>query len=110
MTDPEQGVLDGELEPKFLNDEERMLFAEVMFGDEAIAFLDSDLGRVLRGHLKQNRQESLEALATVGWWRRRKIRQLQNQVRYADSFLKFFREILGQAKSSEHDLAQMREE
>ena len=107
--DPEQAVLDGELEPKFLDEEERALFVEVMFGEDAIAFLDSDLGKVLRGYLAQDKQQALEALATVGWWRRRKIRQLQDRVRYTDKFLGFFREILGRSQGAEHDLAQMRD-
>ena len=37
------------LTPEFLNAEEEALFAEFMLGEEAIRFLNSDLGRVMRG-------------------------------------------------------------
>ena len=108
--DPDEAILEAEFEPQFLDDTERELFAEVMLGEEAIAFWNSDLGQVFRGHLTQDRQEALEELGTVGWWRRRKIKQLQDRVRFADRFIMFFREVLTRSRVAEHGLAQMREE
>lgn len=114
--DPNKIALDeGELTPQFLNDEERALFAEAKLGDEAVAFLDSDLGRYLRGCAMQRRAAARDALVSPeadpdtpeG---RNKIREARFQAAVADQFLEFIREAVTTGEVAFQSLKQMRDQ
>jgi hypothetical protein len=109
MIDHEKLALDtGELTPVFLNKQEEELFAEAMLGQQAIDFLNSDLGRVLRGYAEQEIQICQEKLLTTPFWRWRKIIKLQQRAAVAQQFLDFIREALLRGRVAEHNLEQLR--
>jgi len=108
---PSQTALDdGLLTPEFLSREEEGLFAEALLGNEAIAFLNSDLGRVIRGYAMHERAEAKEALLTVWPWRKRKIQQLQNKAAVAGQFLDFIAEAVMRGEIAHQGLKQLRDQ
>lgn len=68
--------------------------AEIELGKQAEDFLKTDLGRLLLERAEEDEREALLALATVAWWRRRRILQLQNQVWRARSFQQWMSEVI----------------
>jgi hypothetical protein len=61
-------------------------WAEAVLGKQVEEFVASDIGKVLLGMAEQEKQLALKALATVHPWRRRKIRDLQSRIAWAESF------------------------
>ena len=94
--------------PGFLSNEEQALYADALLGREAVEFLNSDLGRLLRGYAVQRREEAKEALANVPAWRKRKIQTLQFQAAVAGQFLSFVQEAVMSGKMAEQMITQMR--
>lgn len=111
MADLEKLALeDADLTPEFLDQAEEALFAEVMLGDEAIAFLNTDLGRVLRGYAVQEKERAKEALMKTPLWRKRKIEQLRFDYAVANQFLSFVQEALVRGNVAEQNLNSMRDQ
>mgnify|MGYP001586544039 CR=1 FL=1 len=109
---PEELALDGEITPQFLSRAEEELFAEASLGVEAIRFLNSDLGRVLRGYALQEIEEAKDAILTVSPWNpfgRRKIQKLQHQAAVASQFLLFIKEALMRGQMAEMSLKSLRD-
>lgn len=100
----------GDLTPEFLNEEEEALFAQAMMGEEAIRFLDSDLGRVLRGMAKQRIERAKDELLRTPAWRKRKIQDLQNQARMGQMFLGYLAELLRDGEVAHQQLKAMRQD
>jgi|AntRauTorcE11897_2_1112592.scaffolds.fasta_scaffold14187_2 hypothetical protein len=106
---------DGELTPKFLNDEERALFAQADLGEQAITFLNSELGRFMRGCAMQDRSEALEALAHPdadpdkedG---RDKIRDARFKAAVANQFLEYIQAAVNNGEVAFQSLMQLRDE
>lgn len=100
------------LTPEFLNAEEEALFAEFMLGEEAIRFLNSDLGRVMRGfalmRVAEAKQAALEADIDTDEGRRQ-IKAAQFQAAVADQFLTFVQDALSAGDMAEQNLQQMRQ-
>lgn len=103
-----RAIEDGLLTPQFLSKAEEELFAEAMLGREAIAFLNSDLGRVIRGYAEQELQQSKDKLIKTPFWRWRKIIRLQQKAAVAQQLLSFIQEALVRGKVAEQNLEQMR--
>lgn len=106
---------DAELTPKFLSDEERELFAQADLGEKAVAFLDSDLGRFMRGCALQRRYEAKEALLSTDAdpetpEGRAKIREARFNAAVADQFLAFVREAVTTGEVAYQSLKQMRDQ
>jgi hypothetical protein len=97
------------LTPEFLSKEEEELFGQALIGQEAAMFLNSDLGRLLRGFALQQRQEAAEKLLKTAPWRRRRIQQLQFQAAVADQFLGFIREAVMIGEIAHQGLINMRD-
>lgn len=109
ITDDEmRAIEDGQLTPHFLNKAEEELFAEAVLGRDAIAFLNSDLGRVIRGYALQELEISKQKLLKTPFWRWRKIIKLQHKAAVAQQFLSFIQEALMRGKVAEQNLEQMR--
>lgn len=106
-------IEDGIPTPQFLNEEEEALFAEVVLGDEAVTFLNSDLGRALRGYALQRREEAKEALLAADMDThegRQQIKAAQFQAAVANQFLQFVQEALSRGEMAHQQLLQMREQ
>lgn len=97
-----------ELIPGFISKAEESLYAEALLGRDAIAFLNSDLGRVLRGYARQEIEISKEKLLKTPFWRWRKITKLQQKAAVAQQFLSFIQEALLRGRVAEQNLEQMR--
>lgn len=74
--------------------EHRELLAEAAMGDAADRFVESDLGQVLLGMARAQRDEALEQLSRTAFWRWRRIMQLQNEARRAVDFENWLRELI----------------
>lgn len=101
-------VTDEILTPAFLSQAEQELYAEAVLGKDAVDFLNSELGRVLRGYALHQREEAKEALLKVPSWRKRKIQQLQFKAAVADQFLAFIRDAVVRGEMALQGLNQMR--
>jgi len=106
---------EAELTPQFLDDEERNLFAQAKLGEDAVRFLDSDLGRVLRGYAMQRCAEAKEALISNAAdpetdQGRQIIRDARFQAAVAGQFLEFVQEALTTGEVAYESLRQRRDE
>ena len=77
------------------------LLAQAVLGHEAREFLASDIGRYLLGRAEQDERAALERLATVPWWRRRRIIELQNHVYRARSVRNWLAELVIDGQQAE---------
>lgn len=84
-----------------LDPEARTLYAESILGRDAAEFLGTELGQYMVGCARQEYQDAVEKLKTVGWWRRRRIMDLQNQAWRAESFLGWMRDLVIRGKAAE---------
>lgn len=98
----------GELTPQFINRQEEALFAEAMLGQNAIDFLNSDLGRLLRGYALQELMICQEKLLKTPFWRWRKIIKLQQRAAVAQQFVQFVYEAIQHGEVAEQNMKQMR--
>lgn len=101
-------IEDGEISPEFLSDQEEALFAEAAMGREAIEFLNSDLGRVIRGHALYEIERCKRELLKTSPWRKRKIAKLQFDAAVANRLLAFIQDALNRGRIAESNLIQMR--
>ncbi len=83
-----------------LDPESRLLLADADLGKEVEEFLATQLGQTLVGLAQQEYTEALLKLETVAWWRKGRIRELQNQAWRARSFLLWMRSLLIQGRAS----------
>ena len=83
------------------------LLAEAILGRDAEDFTKSELGRYLLGRASQEELEAMEKLATVAWWRHRRIRQLQNEIWRARSVRGWLAELISAGRTAEPLLEQM---
>lgn len=106
----EEVLSEGETTPQFLDDAERAEFAQALLGDEAVRFLESDLGQLLRGYADQELEEVKDELLRTPSWRKRKINKLQFRGAVAEQFIRFVQEAILNGQVSEQNLKQMREQ
>jgi uncharacterized protein YbjT (DUF2867 family) len=86
------------------------LLAEAILGRDAEEFLASELGRYLVGRAEQEEREAVEQLARVSSWRRRRIRELQDDIWRARSVRQWLAEMVSAGRAAEPLLEQMRAE
>jgi len=87
----------------------RTLVAEVDLGRQVPEFFRSELGRYLLGCAQFEYAEAMEELERTSSWRRRRIRDLQNQAWRARSFIEWLRGLIIAGKSAENALADREE-
>lgn len=68
------------------DEDNRLLVAEGMLGQDAVEFSKSDLGRYLIGRANIEISESTDMLKKTWAWRKRRIQQLQNEIWRAEHF------------------------
>lgn len=78
----------------------RLLLAQTALGMEAEEFLKTDLGRYVIGRARQEGARAAGELAKVAPWRRRRITQLQNEIRWAASFDAWIIELINSGRSA----------
>ena len=78
-----------------------LLMAEAILGRDAEEFLNTELGQYLMGRCEQEIQEAQELLSEVSPWRKRRIRDLQNQVWRARSLKTWLAELIANGKAAE---------
>lgn len=62
------------------------LLAEYSLGKDSEEFIESELGRYIIGRVEQDRADAVEKLVSTHPWRRRRIRELQNEIWRCDTF------------------------
>ena len=82
----------------------RSFYAEAVLGKDAKDFFHSELGRYMIGCAKQDMESAFEKLKTVHPWRRNRIRELQNEVRVAEQFILYIRDLIIRGKAAELSL------
>jgi hypothetical protein len=75
--------------------------AEAVIGKDGEDFVRSELGKVLLGRAKLEKEEALYELSKVLPWRRRKIQELQNKVWRADTFEAWLYELITDGRAAE---------
>ena len=80
-----------------MNDE---LIAEAELGEEARKFLESDLCQCMLGIANQEAQLALEELGEADPEDDKKIRELQNKVKLANSFQQWLDELIDKGQSA----------
>lgn len=83
-----------------LDPESQLLISQYNLGKEVEELLGRDIGRTLVGMAQQEYILALLELEKVGWWRRRKIQELQNKAWKARTFCVWLRELVLQGKQS----------
>jgi hypothetical protein len=78
--------------------------AEAIMGRDAADFIRSELGKVLLGRARIERDTALDTLKTVYPWRRRKIQELQNTIWRAESFEGWLAELIINGQNAERIL------
>ena len=79
----------------------RTFFAEAALGQDAIEFIATDLGRYMVGCAKQDAEDAHQKLKNTAPWRRRRIQQLQNDIRCAEQFVLYIRDLIIRGKGAE---------
>lgn len=97
-----------DITPQFLDKNEESLYAEVMLGQELITFLNSDLGRTLRGMALQDLQSAKDALMQADPDDTSEVRRLQFKGAVAQSFMQYLQEIAVRAENAEQALTTYR--
>ncbi len=82
------------VDPVFIDEQERLLFSESKYGEDMINFLNSDLGRLIRGSAKHDMNEALNGMKDTAPWRKQRMQKFQNQYRVAESLVAYCAEII----------------
>lgn len=81
-----------------------VLIAEAMMGKLTEEFIKSELGRVMLGLVEQDEKVALTQLAKVSPWRRRRIQQLQNEVKFCQLFKQKLVTLVQRGASAMHEI------
>ena len=100
MSDPAeiQGLLDA------LDPSTRTYIAEMDLGQQAIEFVESDLGRYIIGCVHAEIEEASRALKGTLPWRFWRIQELQNRIWRAESLLLWLRDLIAAGKAANQAL------
>lgn len=92
-----------------LDPESRTFFAEAALGRDAVEFFHSQIGQYLVGCAQQEYALAMGKLKRVGWWRWRRIMQLQNEAWRAEQFMVWLRDLIIKGKAAELALEEREE-
>jgi hypothetical protein len=84
----------------FMDEDERALFTEARLGEEAHAFLRSDLGQLMLARAKEQVEVAKDELLAIKPWSpfaRRKLQQAQFNVAVAKQFPRWLAEVIQHA-------------
>ncbi len=84
--------------------ESRSLWAEADLGVQAQEFFGTDLGRYMVGCAKQDLEDAHLKLASTLPFRWRRIQALQNEIKVANMFLLYMRDLIIRGKAAELSL------
>jgi hypothetical protein len=85
-----------------LSPETRTLAMEAALARDVRDFAQSDVGRYMVGCAKQDIENTYTKLVACAPWRWRRIQQLQNEIRVAEMFLSYLRDLILRGKSAEN--------
>lgn len=88
---------------------EEELQAEMVIGDDARRFLESELGRTILGMADQEKTGALLGLASVDPDESAKIRELQNVIWRANAFAGWLAELIQRGQDAENILMSERD-
>jgi len=89
--------------------EERLLAKDpllrvAVFGEQVRNFLETDIGDYLLKQAEYDAREAMDKLKHVSPWRRRKIQELQNDIRVAENFLTWLADALHSGEQAKQQL------
>ena len=82
------------------------LYAEVILGKDAEELVQSELGKTMIGLARQDYSEAAIALTTTAWWRRGRIRQLQQKAANSRAFLGYLQELVIRGRQAQTALTE----
>jgi hypothetical protein len=85
-------------------EDNQVLIAEAMMGKLTEEFIRSELGAVMLGLVEQDEKIALAQLSRVFPWRRRRIQQLQNDVRFCQLFKEKLIALVQRGASAMHEI------
>ena len=94
---------------QFIDDHEKALFHESKLGEDAIRFLDSDLGRLLRGRATLEIEDAQRQLLLVEPEDTATIRQLQFKAATARQFITWIADAIRNGDNAYDQLKAMRD-
>ena len=83
-----------------LDEEDQSLFAQVILGEEAEAFWQTNLGRYVSGRISQDIKEGLDDLKYVNPTNTEDIRMIQTKIGLAESLPKYLNELIINGRQS----------
>lgn len=83
-----------------LDPEERSLHAEFDLGEQAEEFFNSDIGRYMAGCARQDLEDAHRKLKSTLPFRWRRIQALQNDIRVAEMFMLYMRDLIIRGKAA----------
>lgn len=104
MTNPPDTELQELLQT--LDPTSKVLYSEVVLGKDAEELLRSELGMTMVGMARQDYAEAVLALADTAWWRKTRIRTLQQRAANAKSFLGYMRELITRGRQAQSALSE----
>lgn len=84
----------------------RVLYSEAVLGRDAEEFIRSELGQAMAGMAQQDYAEAVLTLSEVGWWRKARVRQLQQKAANAKAFLAYLEELILRGRQAQSALEQ----
>lgn len=96
---------------QFVDERERLYFAQAHLGIEVHQFLGSNVGKLLHGRAIQEYEQAKEDLLKCNlgnWFGRRKAQKLQQQAAIADRFMRWCAEAIMDGHAAEQELEEYR--
>ena len=100
-------------ELEFVDEKERLYFAQAKLGEEVHQFLRSDVGRYLHGCAMQEVEElrdALEKCNPASLFGRRKIKRLQQDAKAARLFMRWMTEAINTGEAAYQQIKEYRDE
>ena len=98
---------------EFLDDRERLLFAQAQLGDQTIEWMNSPVGQYVRGCAIQeieDLRDQLEKSNPMSLFGRRKIQRLQQDAKAARFVLQWLTEAINDGENAYQQLKEYRDE
>lgn len=95
----------------FIDENERLYFAQAKLANDVLLFLRSPVGRYLHGRAKQQYEEAKEGALKCNpnsFFGRRKLKKLQQEAAQAHCFMQWCTDIISEGEFATQELEQYR--
>lgn len=96
-------------QPIFANETEKVLFHQAKYGTDVLDFLNTEAGRMIRTLVKEDIRENTAKLKAVSPWRKRRITELQNQIKQGETWLYYLADLIHRGEHAYLQLQSLQE-